>query len=227
MPGMEETRTKIHCNRCGGDTFHQRLAEKTVWGWFNEPLGDFIDHPDEADWREEYELFQCQGCDDVCMRVLRTDCEMPPDFEPAPLFYPPRLFRVRPKWFSELPLVLRSVLDEVYLALATDSRRLAAMGVRTAVECVLSDKVGESGGFTQRLEKLEEQGSVGRADREHLAAVVDLGNAAAHRAHAPSFDDLEHAMDILESVLRSAYLMGDAARTLRNNTPRRYPRRIE
>jgi hypothetical protein len=219
----EEARSRVHCNRCGDDTFHRLLIEKTLWGWFEEPTGDYIDHPDQADWTEQFELFQCLGCEDVCLRVSRWDSEMPPDVVPETHFYPPRVFRRQPKWLSELPRDLQGILEEVYGALAADSRRLAAMGVRAAVDTVLSHKVGEMGGFAQRLQELEKVGFVGRADREHLAAVVDMGNAAAHRTHAPSADDLTHAIDILENVLRSAYQLADAACTIRKNTPRRYP----
>jgi type II secretory pathway component PulF len=91
---------------------------------------------------------------------------------------------------------------------------------------VLSDKVGDQGNFLQKLEALESQGFVGRANREQLVAVLDVGHAAAHRGHAPSPNDLEHVMDILENLLQAAYKLQNAARTLKSNTPRRYPRGV-
>src|SRR2546427_919969 len=148
---MEDGRTiKIHCNRCGTETFHRVLAEKPLWGWHDENQersGDFIDHPDEADWREDYELLQCCGCDDICMRHTTSDVHMPEDMSPVICFYPPRSFRRRPKWFSSLPSDIAAILDEVYSALAADSRRLAVMGVPATIDMVLYAKVRKQGTF--------------------------------------------------------------------------------
>src|SRR5205823_4690565 len=105
-------------------------------------------------------------------------------------------------------------------------RRLAVMGVRATIDMVLSAKVRNQGTFFQRLEDLEKLGFVGRANREALAAVLDVGHAAAHRGHAPSVADLEQVMDILENLLMAAYQLQDAEKKLRENTPRRYPRGI-
>jgi hypothetical protein len=123
-----ERTTRIHCNRCSTQTSHRLLADKTLWGWHEEPVADFVDHPDEADWREDYELLQCCGCDDVCLKHSTRDISISPEVPPIVHFYPPRSFRRRPNWFSNLPPDIEAVLNEVYSALASDSPRLAAMG---------------------------------------------------------------------------------------------------
>lgn len=146
--------------------------------------------------------------------------------EPDVQYYPPRLFRSRPSWFGNLPADLLAVLDEVYSALASDSRRLAVMGARTVIDMVLTEKVTNQGSFPDRLDALEEKGLIGRANREQFAAVLEVGHAAAHRGHTPSSEDLARVMDILENVLQSAYPLRDAATTLSRNTPRRYPRGV-
>ena len=67
---MEHTQ-QIPCNNCGRPTEHRMLTDKTVCEWNDEPPQGVPENPDEADWREVYELFQCYGCLNVTLR-LRT-----------------------------------------------------------------------------------------------------------------------------------------------------------
>jgi hypothetical protein len=222
-----DTQRRVHCNRCGGETLHRMLNEEAISGWYDragQPRPtDPPDSPQEGDWIEVYELLQCCGCEDTCLRHSARDIFAPDE---VINFYPPRLFRRRPKWFGDLPADLAALLDEAYAALAADSRRLAVMGVRAAIDMVLSNKVGDRGSFFDKLTELERQGFVSRASREQLAAVLDVGHAAAHRGHTPSVEDLEHVMDIIENLLMGAYQLTDVAAELRRNTPRRYPRGV-
>lgn len=223
---MEEDRTtRVLCNRCGTVTLHRFVGSNAVWGWFDKRPDDSPNRPDEADWSEEYDLLQCCGCDDVCVRRQRHD-DAPEDSEPQVYFYPPRLSRRRPKWFSALPLDLVALLDEVYSALAADSRRLALMGARAVIDMVLVEKVGDKGTFPDKLDALESRGFIEAGNRDQLAAAIDAGHAAAHRGYEPSADDIGHVLDIVESLLQSAYVLDDAARGLRQHTPRRYPRGV-
>jgi hypothetical protein len=115
-------------------------------------------------------------------------------------------------------------MDEIYTALAADSRRLATMGARTIIDMVLVDKVGDIGTFGKKLEELEKSGFIARQGREYLAAALDTGNAAAHRGHKPTAEQLNHVMDIVEHVLQSVYVLEDAAAELRKTTPPKPPR---
>lgn len=234
---MDEDLRRIECNRCGIVTLHDRLTSTTLWGVTDPITGDEIpgvgepadseyDWQTGADWCETYALLKCRGCNEVCLQVQRFD-RAHPDDDPVTRYYPPRLFRRQPRWFAALPPELQALLDEVYAALAANSSRLAAMGLRAAIDMVLSDKVGdEDKNFFKKLERLEELGLVGKANREHLAAALDVGHAAAHRGYAPSLSDLERVLDIVENLLVSAYRLKDAAANIRKNTPRRFPRGV-
>jgi len=68
---------------------------------------------------------------------------------------------------------------------------------------------------------LEGEGYVGRKKREFIAAALEAGNAAAHRGIAPDAKNLNRVMDIVESLLESVYVLGEAAAELRKVTPRR------
>jgi hypothetical protein len=83
------------------------------------------------------------------------------------------------------------------------------------------EKVGDIGSFAVKLEKLESEGFIGRKQKEFLSAVLDAGNAAAHRGHAASASEIEYAMDIVEHLLQAIYILEDAAQVLREKTPPR------
>ena len=222
---------RIECNHCGAVTLHDCLASRTLWGVTDAETGEEIpgvgeapqsddEWPVNSDWYETYALFKCRGCNQVCLQVERMDRGA---IDPLTRYYPPRLFRRRPRWFHALRPELVALLNEVYAALATDSPRLAAMGLRAAMDMVLSDTVGdEEKNFFKKLDKLEAQGLVGKTNRDQLAAALDVGHAAAHRGYAPPADDLGRVVDILENLLVAAYRLKDAPR-LKKNTPRRFP----
>lgn len=225
---------RIDCNRCGAVTLHECLASRTLWGITDQNTGEQIpgvgqpaetedDWPDGSDWCEIYSLFKCRGCNEVCLRVQRLDHDRLGD-DPLTRYYPPRIFRRRPSWFTALRPELVALLDEVYAALAADSPRLAAMGLRAVMDMVLSDTVGDDEkNFFKKLERLEQRGLIGATNRDQLGAALDVGHAAAHRGYAPPAADLEQVVSIVETLLVSAYHLKDAAAKLKKNTPRRFP----
>jgi hypothetical protein len=120
-----------------------------------------------------------------------------------------------------LPDDLRSLLVEVYIALSSESPRLALMGVRTMVDIVALHKVGDVGGFAQKMKALREAGVIAVQQEKLLSAVLEAGHAAAHRGHVPSAKLLNSAMDITENLLQVVYVLDEAAEELRKSTPRR------
>ena len=102
------------------------------------------------------------------------------------------------------------LMQEVYEALAVDSRRLAVMGARAIIDMVITDRVGDEGVFRQKLNTLEDKGFIGTLDREHLDAAFDAGNAAVHCGHNPSSEAVTRVMDIVEHLLTTVYVLGFA-----------------
>jgi hypothetical protein len=160
-----------------------------------------------VDWADIYQVLECAGCGHVTFRkrfwFSPWQEETPytgPVFEDT--YFPPPSFRRKPTWFDELDETLRNVLEEVYIALQNNVRYLAAVGARTALDTVLVDKVSDKGSFSDKLDELEKIGLVSQAERKMLEAVIEAGNAAAHRGFALEQEDLIVVMDILESVIK-------------------------
>jgi hypothetical protein len=210
MPGGKSLR--VHCNRCGHETRHvKRASHSHVVEDFMEEIDNFVNEHQIID------VLECLGCEDLVVRTtLKHDY-----YGESILFYPPPISRATPRWEGVLPVTIRAVLKEVYKALHADSPRLATMGARTIVDLVLVDKVGDIGTFRQKLEELEAKGFVGGKNREFLAAALEAGSAAAHRALDPGVRNLNHVMDIVENLLEAVYVLEEAAATLRKTTPPR------
>lgn len=138
------------------------------------------------------------------------------------IYFPPRVSRRKPAWVDRLavPEEYGDLLDEIYVALHADSRRLAAMGARALIDCYITRRVGDQGNFTNGLKKLVEKGFISEKQREIVSAAVDAGNASAHRGHCPSGDDISAVIDIVENLIHNE-LLTQQAQTLRANTPAR------
>src|SRR5258708_1185612 len=99
------------------------------------------------------------------------------------------------------------------------------MGARTLVDMLIVEKVGDVGGFKDKLKELENAGFVSSQNREVLWAALDVGNAAAHRGHAATEAEVQAVMDIVENMLQAVYVFPDMARRLKQSTPQRLQRK--
>lgn len=152
-----------------------------------------------------------------------------------------RRVRTRPKWLwfpdpflvafgdgderaADVPEILREIMDEVYRALHYKLRRLAAMGARAALDHVLTDKVGDVGGFEVKLDKMERDGHLTESQRHDLDTILAAGHAAAHRGWAPTDEQINTVLEITESLIESTYIHKKRAERLARDVPRRPPR---
>ncbi len=181
---------KIHCNRCQNETNHAILAQQDGKYEWDGPSVYF---------RQRYSIVQCKGCDEISFLFEEdnklTDANesdtLPFEASEASTTYPPPLFRRYPSWFNSIPdAELKSLLHEVYAALQYGSRRLAVMGVRTMLDRVITEVVGDyvqegvkqTDAFKTKLKAYAAQTGLGVRTRDAIIAVFNAGSAAAHRA---------------------------------------------
>jgi hypothetical protein len=69
------------------------------------------------------------------------------------------------------------------------------------------------------LTALSESGHLTPTQYEALSAVVEVGHAAAHRAHVPSERDVLMMFEVLHHVLCSAYGLQNTPSELKARTP--------
>lgn len=204
---------RVHCNTCGHETKHEIIAHRQQQG--SQPYDDDI----SVWWVTDYTLFECCGCEAVCLRKTYHFSEWDRDAEQVE-FFPPPISRDLPVWSNRLPADEQALITEVYRALAADSPRLVLMGARALVDMFMLRQIGDVGGFEQKLRKLQDEGYLSVKNREVLAAALDAGSASAHRGFTPSAEHLDAVMDIVENVLHTD-LLRDVASELRSAVPKR------
>lgn len=127
-----------------------------------------------------------------------------------------------PAWRLSLPPEISTIMDEVYAAKAQGLRALTAMGIRAALDLLMTHRLGrDSGTFDQKLSELNKLGFLNDEERKQVFLTFDAGSASAHRGHVPTLEDLEAMLAICEVHLKRAFFLPEAADRLRTNTPKR------
>jgi hypothetical protein len=202
---MEDT-TQAHCNYCSGTRQHDLLFSHRV-----------VDESDEGygPWSISiHELLACKGCNTVCVRHKQQFSEDTIWEEEPPVhvsYYPPALYRRLPQWFNLLDMQeafkpICGLIREIYTALQNDSRRLAVMGIRSLVEHVMIDKVGDNNSFAKNLDEFHRAGYISRVQRDVLAITIEAGHAVMHRNFNPELGDLVSLISVVENILESIYV---------------------
>ncbi len=203
---------RVHCNSCGHETKHVLVASRV------QERKDLMKGKYEIEWSYTSEMLECCGCETVCLRRKFWWSEEPGDETIE--YFPPQASRRKPKWASELGTELEGLLDEVYIAMHAGSRRLSMMGARAIIDIVMQEKVGDIGGFERKLAALVEHGYISVRNQEVLRAALSAGNAAAHRGHRASVEEVAQVMDIVENLLHTDVLE-KAANSLNQTVPKR------
>jgi hypothetical protein len=206
-------RTKAHCNSCVGERNHEVLfTEKTSWS-----VEEYNIHGDDT-----YELLKCGGCDSVMLRHTSWFSEDP---VPSIHFYPPAMSRKEPVWLSEMhgssAHFAKTLLKEIYVGVQNGMKMIATMGVRSLMEYVMIDSVGDQGTFGQNLSEFAKKGFISDKQRDILDVVLEAGHARTHRAYKPSDEDLATCIDIAENVLQTVYVHPEKAAELKKRVPKR------
>jgi Domain of unknown function (DUF4145) len=208
----------LFCNRCHTDTLHDLLKEvsDTVEDEVVMEGGELV-----TTWEETTnQMFECRGCKSVLLR--RTWIFSEHDIKNVQ-YFPPPVARQKPNWFYTLPLDLQSLLSEIYRSLDADTRALPMMGARAVLDRVIVDTIGDVGSFEQKLKKLEADRHISSKGREILDIALDAGNAATHRGYAPTVQNVQSVMDIVENLVHSTYVLESVAKEIKKNTPPRPP----
>lgn len=213
MTTSSEKTNWLHCNKCSHKTKHELLIKRSQPG--SEPYDEEFD----ISWCTTWWVFECCGCGNVTLKRTFWFSEWNPG-ELEVEYYPPQVSRRTPEWADKLSFEVSSLLEEIYTALHADSRRLALMGARTIVDMFMLEKIGDIGGFAQKLNELEKQGYISTRNKKILEAALNAGSAAAHRGYDPGIKEVNHVIDIVENLLQTDVLE-TAANHLSTKTPKR------
>jgi hypothetical protein len=228
MPSSCDRIVSANCNTCGGDRKHDVLhAEVSRWT-------DEIERVGEIGGEDSYEMLRCRGCGRICLRHQSSFSEDKDPETGRPLvvtrYYPPATSRKKPNWLSMFSLmhlawneddIISDLLDEIYEALHNDARRLAAMGVRSLLEQIMIDKVGQQKSFKLLVNTFAEKGFISPLQKERIETILEAGHASVHRSFKPHVRDLMTLMDIAESLVADIYVHPRRVEQLTSKIPTR------
>ena len=76
---------------------------------------------------------------------------------------------------------IKSRVYDFGLYLGYETLELATMGIRAIIDCVVTSRVGDIGGFARKLETMRNEGLISEIPAEIINAAFNAGSAAVHR----------------------------------------------
>ena len=199
-------------------------------------------HKEEYDYggicgATNYSVLECLGCGYHYFKTLSWNSEnIDHEYNPSTgkvdttshkriAFWPPAAKRRRPEWTDKIGFkdrILGSLFEDVYTALSNNLGVLAAIGMRTVFDRASELlKIEPEAKFHEKLSKLKDDGHITETERTGLDALIDAGNAAAHRGWKPTPKQLNAMMTILEAFLQRAFLLEDIGTELGKDVPQK------
>jgi len=132
---------------------------------------------------------------------------------------------VMPDWYGSLPPAIQKLICEVHFAIKKELSALPSMGLRSVIDCVCNDLVGDKGPFAQKLQTLVEKGFITSNNKQIVENALEVGHASVHRGHFPQPNELKLTLDIVEHMLKEVYVFGKASEALKDSAPKRGPSR--
>ncbi len=159
---------------------------------------------------QSYDLMRCDECLILTLCIhdnINPGSMMGDPYETKTYYYPATPIRTLPPWFRQLKGNLRKLMPEIYQAVNYGLRSIASTGIRTIIDQVIMDKVGDAGNFEQKLNALLDAGILDLEEVEPINTIINAGSASAHRAFVPTTKTIMHMIDIMESMLEKIYIV--------------------
>lgn len=192
-----------YCRSCEKNTNTKILAE------------DIESHRDEYNCDIIHQIVQCKGCDTKSFRKVFVDIEAAyPTYNDE--WEVPEDITIYPKTveghreineISDIPEIVETIYSEILLALKEDANILAGLGLRAAVEAVCNNLNIKGRNLEVRINKLVTAGFISKKDAERLHAIRFMGNDAAHDIKPPKNEALKVALQIVEHLILSVYIL--------------------
>ena len=208
------TTVKANCNNCGGErNAFVRASHSVQWS----------DDHGFVSWDTTMEILECCGCNELSgRRKIWFSESYRPDGrtnEPEITYWPPKQSH-KPSWHDRLPDDnLRQAMQEVYVASNQGLVMLASIGVRTLLDqafLLLLHK--DYGNFPQKFNVMVQQQLLLEGEKEIFQSIVDVGNAAVHRAHLPTQETLIKILTAVESFLYQKFILPGDAKAVEKDT---------
>jgi hypothetical protein len=214
---------RTHCNSCEKEINHQVLMDYCESGTvvLNSDF-DFIHGKIDytADFRDDYQIVKCLGCDTVSYRSFKYFSEyrdIENDGTREERF--PASKRRGEKTFKYLPSILTQIYKETVTTYNSGGFILCAAGIRAILEGICKDKGIIKGSLSKKIGNMHEKGFVGQQHEHILHKLRFLGNDALHELQAPTRNEIDAALDIIEHIIETVYEIERKASVLKRKKP--------
>jgi len=207
---------KLPCGMCDLKTNHVTL--KSV-------RNNWSDSRYEMSGREEFEIVKCQGCDQISFRSTSSNSEdCLTDNETGELIYPEneRLYPNRIEGRKPLndthylPFEIRNIYSETHGAMCSKLDTLAGAGIRIIIESICKEESAQGSDLKKKIDDLSTKGILTKQEAETLHSTRILGNRSVHEIVASSNEELDVAMDIVENLIKTVYIIPKKAEKLKH-----------
>ncbi|MCL6306944.1 DUF4145 domain-containing protein [Pseudomonas syringae] len=202
---------KSDCRKCNSKTRHQikgLIVDKRHNPWENE--------------RDSWAVVQCQGCLTNSFHLRNEDFEQVfEDFEGelqhsvTDTSFPSVIRNHRPLSATHLlPHLINTIYQQTVKALSQNANVLASIGLRATIEAVCNNLTVSGTNLQKRIDSLFKAGYVSSGDKRRLHAIRFLGNDAAHEIKQPQRTDILIALEIVEHLLNTVFILESRAKGL-------------
>lgn len=199
------------CRSCYRNTRHECLfevEEETTESWINE--------------KETWRIVRCLGCHTYSFQFRRDDYD---DLEEDPegnvnhsvqITVFPSIIRnhrgLGATYF--LPPLISKIYQQTLKSLSQQANVLASIGLRACIEAVCNHLEISGTNLQKRIDSLFKAGHVSNGDKKRLHAIRFLGNDAAHEIKEPNPSEIRIALEIVEHLLNTVYILERRAANL-------------
>lgn len=190
----------------------------------NEILCEHIAETDPETYHEKdsWQIVRCLGCHTTGFRHRNDDYEQVWEDSDGDVRHTittivyPRLVRNHSglKGTAWIPALIRKVYRQTLSAYSDTAYVLASIGLRATIEAVCNHLEISGSNLEKRIDQLYKTGNVSNSDKKRLHAIRFLGNDAAHEVKEPKESDLRVALEIVEHLLNSVFILEKKSKSL-------------
>lgn len=196
---------KEKCIECNNETNHIVLSLTKVEGYHEES---------GIDWTTSWQIIQCQGCESISFRKASSCSEdyYYDDYGDMHYFerivlYPERCSRYAINDSDVIPNNVEHIYSETLKAMNSDQPVLSGIGIRALLEAICREKNAKGSSLLKKIDHLVEIGILTPHGAKILHKIRSLGNEAAHEITPHSPSQLSIALDVVENLIQSVYIL--------------------
>jgi hypothetical protein len=190
----------------------------------NEVLFEHVEETGPGGYheRDTWQIVRCLGCHTTGFRHRNDDYEQVWEDSEGQVRHTvrttvyPRVVRNHSglKGTIWIPELIRNVYRQTLSAHSETSYVLASIGLRATIEAVCNHLNISGSSLEKRIDQLYKSGFVSNSDKKRLHAIRFLGNDAAHQVKEPKESDLRVALEIVEHILNSVFILERKSKSL-------------